>query len=309
MKKKRRSNLKMEDIKQIVQNFNIGSVKSFKAISSGHQSDNYKITTEKGTFVVKLFYNSQINAHNFERILSIHEYLANHGILVPKPQRAKTSRFKINYKGNTVGVMSFLDGKHPKVMNAKLLSRIGFELGRSDRLLMNYRPIGKLSNPAEFLKKLKKKRNLDDIEVNELYKKTLKQFSEAPIKKLSISTINGDPSRSNFMICKKRIAIVDYGASRRDFLLSDIAFSVLRFGLDKGDHRKYKAFIDGYTKGSLIKKWELKYLPAFLRVARMIDTMFSYPRSDSEKTKSEHLKELNKYLKEELMRPDADYIT
>ena len=43
-------------IEEIIKNhYNLGEIESINSLESGHESDNFKVTTEKGEYVIKYF--------------------------------------------------------------------------------------------------------------------------------------------------------------------------------------------------------------------------------------------------------------
>lgn len=281
--------LEKEDIDTILSNYEIGQFGYFKQIRSGHQSDNYLITTSNGKFVIKVFYESKVNPNSFLDVMRVSEYLALHKIKTTRPIRTKSGSLTLDYKRKTIGLQTFLEGKsHIAKPSNKLFGLYGSELGKADNVLRNLKleSIKKFEGgPVKFVSKIESKHRLTDPYLCSQFALLKKEFSEIPVKSLTKSIIHGDSGPGNFIVKDDKITgIIDFGAVRMDYMLSEVSFFLSRahiYGIK--DRLKYLAFIKEYVKASKIRKDEIRWLRTFVKAAIFCDLIFSYVANNKEK--------------------------
>lgn len=289
MNKTNRITLNQIDIDAILNNYNITGFKHYKKIRSGHQSDNYLITTSKGKFVIKVFYKSKINSVSLESIMYVHEYLISHGIKTTCPVRNKSGNLCMNYKGVAIALQTFLEGKsHISRSTSRLFARYGKELGRTDNVLRNLKlkSIKKFEGgPVKFVSKIESKHRLTDPYLSNQFLLLKKEFSVIPVKNLTKSIIHGDSGPGNFIVKNGKITgIIDFGAMRIDYMICEVAFFLSRahlYGIN--DKSKYLLFMTAYVKASGISKNDIKWLSSFVKAAIFCDLIFSYIDNNKEK--------------------------
>ena len=236
MNKINRIILNQIDIDAILNNYNLIGFKHYKKIRSGHQSDNYLITTSKGKFVIKVFYESKINSVSLESIMYVHEYLTSHGIKTTCPVRNKSGNLSMKYKGVTIALQTFLEGKsHISRPTSRLFALYGKELGMVDNALRNLKlkSIKKFDGgPVKFVSKIESKHRLTDLYLSNQFLLLKKEFSRIPVKNLTKSIIHGDSGPGNFIVKNGKITgIIDFGALRIDYMICDVAFFLSRANL------------------------------------------------------------------------------
>ena len=70
----------------LLKHYNLGKIVVTTPLESGFQSDNAKVTTETGIYVIKLLHQSADYAHDN---MVIHNILTSHGMKTAKPIRLK----------------------------------------------------------------------------------------------------------------------------------------------------------------------------------------------------------------------------
>ncbi len=276
-----RMTLNYKDIDIVLNNYDIGGFKNFKKIRSGHQSDNYLITTSKGKFVVKVFYESEVDSNSLSDILFVHEYLAKHGIKTTRPLRTKLGNLYTEYKDRTIALQTFLEGEsHTHRPTKHLFSLYGEELGKADYVLrsLKLKSLTKFEGgPMKFISKIESKHPLTDKYLGSQFALLKEEFNNIPVKDLTISVIHGDSGPGNFIVKDNKITgIIDFGAVRIDYMLAEIAFFLARADLyTMKDKSNYLTFIKSYIESSHINKYELLWLHTFVKVAVFCDLLFA----------------------------------
>ena len=97
-------------VREIVKNhYNLGEIKATNPLESGHESDNVKVTTEKGEYVIKYF--SQKPEDRRENII-LQDLLFLKGVKLPKPIQTVTGDLVVEYSPTeTITIQSFIPGK------------------------------------------------------------------------------------------------------------------------------------------------------------------------------------------------------
>ena len=163
VEKRERVPLENEEIVNILKRHNVGRYVRLERSMFGYQSDNYLIRTSRGRFLLKVFYGSAVSSNSFSDILKTTEYLALHGVRTPRPIRTRSRKLSIFYKGHTVSLQTFIEGKsHMPRPTVKMFKQFGKELGIVDKLLYNYKFRNQKfsGGPVKFVANLESKQRL-----------------------------------------------------------------------------------------------------------------------------------------------------
>ena len=82
-------------VKEVIKkNYNLGEIKSITPLESGHESDNAKVITDKGEYVIKSFTRKP---ENLREIIFLQTLLHSKGVKLPQPIKTVTNDFVVEY--------------------------------------------------------------------------------------------------------------------------------------------------------------------------------------------------------------------
>ncbi|MHA1435257.1 MAG: hypothetical protein ACTSO7_15555, partial [Candidatus Heimdallarchaeota archaeon] len=97
-------------VKEIIKkNYDLGEIISIDPLESGHESDNAKVITEKGQYVIKCF---SREPKNLREIIVQQNLLYSKGVKIPQPINTVTEDSIVVYSPTeTIAIQSFIQGK------------------------------------------------------------------------------------------------------------------------------------------------------------------------------------------------------
>ena len=124
-----------EEFSKILSNYDLGKYKKFKPFKLGAVQTNLLLETTKGKFVFRYYESRPEKYALFES--NILQYLKEHSYPCPAPIRNIQGRFISKYKNKPFAIFEFMEGKHRKNINAKLIAQ---SLGKLHKITMGYKP-------------------------------------------------------------------------------------------------------------------------------------------------------------------------
>ena len=279
-----------------LKHYNLGKINSITSLESGFQSDNVKVTTETGIYVIKLLHQSAESAHDN---MVVHEILTSYGVKTAKPIRTISNDFAVSLSSNrSLAVQSFIPGepvfRENKEQMYRRMSWYGEQIGIFHRISNNI--------PLESLEQRIKNRKYFDVdavkyiinsserafavfpkhEKNSWVKQSFETWKKEASRilehaKLSKGIIQGDLKPGDLFIENGRLTgIMDFGASNYDYFMSELGSWCYYTRLyDSKVQEKFKQFILPYLNHSEIPIEELKSLPFFIET-RGYDGIFYF---------------------------------
>lgn len=90
-------------------NYDLGEIISLNPLESGHESDNVKVTTEKGEYVLKYF---PRESESFRETMILQDLLFTKGVKLPQLIKTITNEFAVKYSPTeTIAIQSFIPGQ------------------------------------------------------------------------------------------------------------------------------------------------------------------------------------------------------
>ena len=278
-------NLVEETIKN---NFDIGEIISICSLESGHQSDNVRISTDRGEYVVK--YLPQ-DSDSLKETLILQDILFSHGVKLPKPVKTITGDLLVELSQNeTIVVQSFIPGeaiadrfKNPEKMFS-LMPWFGKHLGE-----FHYK--SKSINELEIRQRITREEFYDSTLgnqwVKEQYSKSdmilppheknerilsefeiyLKEINEVYKNNLTKGIIHTDIKPGDFFAKNEKLTgILDFNGAYYSYIMNELGTWVMYTSLYKEENKSYfQDFIEAYLEVSEIPLEELKFLSTFLK--------------------------------------------
>ncbi len=292
-----KTKLSEERAREVITEFyDLGEIHSVTPLESGHQSDNAKILTTKGVYVLKLL--SGVHAEHQEDKMNLLELLHTYGVKIPIPIKTKANNYVVSIDLNKFVVNSFIPGEaiyredQSKMYN--WMKWFGKQFGIFHKKSSQI-PLEEINNkvknnifydlsppPSEWV--MERYRESDIIlpqhEKNKTILEYFKKFKEKSQKmvfsNLSRGIIHGDNMPGNFLKIKKELTgIIDFGSIGYYYLMADLGTWVMYTKLyDPVMKERFKDFIIPYLEFSEIPCDEIKLLPTFFRARTFVQYFY-----------------------------------
>ena len=259
--------LNQNQIEEILSNYNLGKLDSFKGIEEGIENTNYYLLVNKKKFILTI-YEKRVKSQDLPFFSDLMSSLNKANFKCPAPISNKENKTITELNGKKLMIVSFLEGKAKQNLSPANCKSIGLEVAKMHELTKNFKLTRKndlsinswrkifdsvKDNCANIHKDLPKliEENLDDVEKN--WPKSLPK-----------GIIHADLFHDNIFFTQDKFSgVIDFYFSCEDFFAFEIAicFNALCFdGLKSNlsfNVTKAKNFIDGYTSVRKLSDEEL----------------------------------------------------
>ena len=282
----------------LLNNYDIGDLKSFEGILEGVENTNYKITTSKKKFILTIF-EKRVNENELPFFIELQKHLFNKKIRCPKPIADNNNQFinKINNKNYVI--MSFLEGKKIEKPTEEHFQQVGLELAKIHQNTKDFSLKRKNSlhfslwqNILDKCKKSSSARNKISLPGYN-FREQIKIYSDffAPIQKellylkrwwphdLPRGIIHADIFKDNvFFDNGKLTGLIDFYFACNDFYAYELAICIndwcfnstdLRNNARTFEMKKYHSILKGYQQLRELTTKEIENMPVLLRGAAM----------------------------------------
>ena len=246
-----------KDIEEILSNYSIGKLKSFKGIQEGIENTNYYLLVGEKKYILTI-YEKRVNPKDLPFFSELMSGLDNKNYKCPVPIINNKNITISDYKEKKLMIVSFLEGKAKKVLTPNDCKQVGAEVARMHEITKEFKI--KRSNNLS----VKSWRNLFNSIKDQCTKinKDLPKLIETNLidveknwpKNLPSGIIHADLFNDNIFFQDERFSgIIDFYFSCNDFYSFEIAicFNALCFDGQKNNLSfnvtKAKNFIDGYS--------------------------------------------------------------
>ncbi|MBR9707055.1 MAG: phosphotransferase, partial [Candidatus Diapherotrites archaeon] len=129
------------ELDEILSNYRLGKLKSFKGFEEGVVHTNIKLNTTKGSYVVRILSPSTPRSKKaIEYEIRFLHKLDLHRIPIPGPVKRKDGSYLSTCKSGYCVVYDFIPGHHVKKVKKCHVQQIGYYLGRIHRVTRGYKP-------------------------------------------------------------------------------------------------------------------------------------------------------------------------
>ncbi len=246
-----------KDIDEILLNYSIGNLKTFKGIQQGIENTNYYLLVEGKKYILTI-YEKRVNPEDLPFFSKLMTGLDKKNYKCPVPIINNKNETISDYKGKKLMIVSFLEGKAKQVLTPADCKKVGIEAAKM-HIITNDFKIQRNNNLS-----VKSWRNLFNSIKDQCIKidKNLPKLIETNLidveknwpKNLPSGIIHADLFSDNiFFQDEKFSGIIDFYFSCNDFYSFEIAicFNALCFDGQKNNLSfnvtKAKKFIEGYT--------------------------------------------------------------
>ena len=246
-----------KDIEEILSNYSIGKLKSFKGIQEGIENTNYYLLVEEKKYILTI-YEKRVNPNDLPFFSKLMTGLNKKNYKCPVPIINNENKTISNCKGKKLMIVSFLEGKAKQVLAPNDCRQVGIEVAKMHEITKNFKL--KRSNNLSvkswrsLFDSIKDQCTKIDKDLPKLIETNLNDVEKNWPKNLPSGIIHADLFNDNIFFQKEQFSgIIDFYFSCNDFYSFEIAicFNALCFDGQKDNLSfnvtKAKSFIDGYS--------------------------------------------------------------
>ena len=265
--------LNQNKIEEILSNYNLGKLDSFKGIEEGIENTNYFLSVNKKKLILTV-YEKRVKSEDLPFFSNLMSSLNKANFKCPAPIINNNNSTITNFDGKKLMIVSFLEGKAKSNLSPDNCKAIGIETAKMHELTKNIKikrqndlSVNSWRNLFETVKDQCSKLHKD---LPKLIEENLNSVEKNWPKDLPKGIIHADLFHDNIFFNKDKFSgIIDFYFSCEDFFALEIAicFNALCFdGVKENlsfNVTKAKNFIDGYSsvrKLSELEKQSIKVL-------------------------------------------------
>jgi|TARA_B110000211_G_scaffold141745_1_gene161875 homoserine kinase type II len=249
--------LDKKDIEEVLLNYSIGKLRSFKGIQDGIENTNYYLLVEEKKYILTI-YEKRVNPKDLPFFSELMTGLDKKNYKCPVPIINNENKTISNCKGKKLMIVSFLEGKAKQVLAPNDCRQVGIEVAKMHEITKNFKL--KRSNNLSvkswrsLFDSIKDQCTKIDKDLPKLIETNLTDVEKNWPKNLPSGIIHADLFNDNIFFQKEQFSgIIDFYFSCNDFYSFEIAicFNALCFDGQKDNLSfnvtKAKSFIDGYS--------------------------------------------------------------
>ena len=249
--------LEKKDIEEILLNYSIGKLKSFKGILEGIENTNYYLLVEEKKYILKKK-KKRVSPEDLPFFSELMTGLDKKNYKCPVPIINNENKSISNYKGKKLMIVSFLEGKAKQVLTPNDCKQVGIEVAKMHEITKNFK-IKRSNNLSVkswrgLFNSIKDQCTKINKDLPKLIETNLTDVEKNWPKNLPSGIIHADLFNDNIFFQKEQFSgIIDFYFSCNDFYSFEIAicFNALCFDGKKNNLSfnvtKAKSFIDGYS--------------------------------------------------------------
>ena len=249
--------LNQNKIDQILSNYNLGKLDSFKGIEEGIENTNYFLSVNKKKFILTV-YEKRVKSEDLPFFSDLMSALNKANFKCPAPISNNKNNTITDFDGKKLMIVSFLEGKAKQNLSPANCKSIGIEIAKMHNLTKNLRLKRKndlsINSWRKLFNTVKDKCTKIHRDLPKLIEQNLQDVEKNWPKNLPQGIIHADLFHDNIFFIKEKFSgVIDFYFSCEDFFAFEIAicFNALCFdGLKNNlsfNVTKAKNFIDGYT--------------------------------------------------------------
>ncbi|MEA2095902.1 MAG: homoserine kinase [Candidatus Cloacimonadota bacterium] len=260
--------MKLEKIKIILEDYDIGDVIKYQKMPHGFANRNYKITTSKGNYLFRINVQQDLSSINYE--IRVLDELKKNDFPTAYHIIRKDGRFITELNTENVVIYDFIEGDIPRI-NAKTVEEIASVSARlnSTPNWQNFEkknPIN-IDNCFDLIKKF----NSAKYKYPKIFEYFIEQtkFLEKYLRSsVPQGLIHADIFPDNTIFNGDKLAaIIDFEDVCTDDLIFEMGMAINGFCFINNElnDRLLKVFISNYSKVRPLSKTELELLPIYIQ--------------------------------------------
>ena len=259
--------LNQNKIEEILSNYSLGKLDSFKEIEEGIENTNYFLSVENKKFILTI-YEKRVKSADLPFFSDLMSSLNKANFKCPAPISNNKNKTITDFEGKKLMVVSFLEGKAKQKLSPANCKSIGTEVAKMHGLTKNLKLSRQNDLSVNSWRKLfdSVKDKCENIhkDLPKLIEENLNDVEKSWPKNLPKGIIHADLFHDNiFFIQDELSGVIDFYFSCNDYFAFEIAicFNALCFDGQKNNLSfnvtKAKNFIDGYTSIRKLSNEEL----------------------------------------------------
>ena len=246
-----------ENIEEILSNYAIGKLNSFKGIQEGIENTNYFLLVDNKKYILTI-YEKRIKSEDLPFFSELMTSLNKASVRCPIPIVNKQKKSITDYNGKKLMIVTYLEGKAKKILTPQNCKSVGIEVAKMHEITKNFKIKRKNNLSINTWRKLfssvKKECSKIHPDLPKLIESNLKDVEKNWPNDLPKGIIHADLFSDNIFFNNNEFSgLIDFYFSCEDFYAFEIAicFNALCFdGVPKNlsfNVTKAKNFIDGYN--------------------------------------------------------------
>ncbi len=262
--------LNNNDLENILNDYSIGKLQSYRGIEEGIENTNYYIETKDKKYILTI-YEKRVKEEDLPFFSNLMSQLHSSDFISPVPILNNKKQAITNYKSKKMMITSFLDGKAKEILNPENCKSIGQEAAKLHKITKTFKIKRKNDLSVKSWRKIfdtvKDKCNHIHKDLPKLIEQNLSDVEKNWPNDLPKGIIHADLFSDNIFFKNETLSgIIDFYFSCNDFFAFEIAicFNALCFDGKKDNLSfnvtKAKNFINGYDSIRPITDEEKKYI-------------------------------------------------
>ena len=125
-------------INEILSNYNLGKLDSFKGIEEGIENTNYFLSINKKKFILTV-YEKRVKSEDLPFFSELMSLLNKANFQCPAPVNNNKNNTITDFEGKKMMIVSFLEGKAKKKLSPNNCKSIGIEIAKMHQLTKNFK--------------------------------------------------------------------------------------------------------------------------------------------------------------------------
>ncbi len=246
-----------ENIEEILSNYSIGKLNSFKGIQEGIENTNYSLLVDNKKYILTI-YEKRVKSEDLPFFSELMTGLNKASVKCPIPIVNKQKKSITDYSGKKLMIVTYLEGKAKKTLTPQNCRSVGVEVAKMHEITKNFKIKRKNDLSVNSWRKLfnsvKTKCSKIHPDLPKLIESNLNDVEKNWPNNLPKGIIHADLFSDNIFFNNNEFSgLIDFYFSCEDFYALEIAicFNALCFdGVPKNlsfNVTKAKNFIDGYS--------------------------------------------------------------
>jgi homoserine kinase type II len=246
-----------ENIEEILSNYAIGKLNSFKGIQEGIENTNYFLLVDNKKYILTV-YEKRVKSEDLPFFSELMTGLNKASVKCPIPIVNKQKKSITDYNGKKLMIVTYLEGKAKKTLTPQNCKSVGIEVAKMHEITKNFKIKRKNDLSVNSWRKLFNSVKTECSKIHQdlpkLIESNLNDVEKNWPNDLPKGIIHADLFNDNIFFNNNEFSgLIDFYFSCEDFYAFEIAicFNALCFdGVPKNlsfNVTKAKNFIDGYN--------------------------------------------------------------
>ena len=247
-----------ENIEEILSNYSIGKLNSFKGIQEGIENTNYFLLVNNKKYILTV-YEKRVRPEDLPFFSELMTSLNKASVKCPIPIINKQKKSITDHNGKKLMIVTYLEGKAKKTLTPQNCKSVGIEIAKMHQITKDFKIKRKndlsINSWRKLFNSVKDKCENIHKDLPRLIEENLIDVEKNWPKNLPKGIIHADLFHDNIFFKKNNFSgIIDFYFSCNDFYAFEIAicFNALCFDGPKNNLSfnvtKAKNFIDGYNQ-------------------------------------------------------------